>query len=82
MNESDGIGGLILSFKERFQGKKYPVCKPYPHEPDIKIGYQERAGAYRLFCKNCGKRAQNAVSHDTLSPDERENAEALEAIKK
>ena len=76
------IGRLILSFKEQFQGKTYPVCKPYPHEPDIKLGFQKNAGAYRLFCKNCKARAQNAIRKVALSEAERENAEELEAIKK
>ena len=76
------MGGLILSFKERFKGLLYPVCKPFPHDPDIKLGFQEKAGAYRLFCKSCDARAQNALPHNALSPTEREKAEELGPIKK
>lgn len=68
-------------FKEQFEGKAYPICKPYPHEPDIKLGFQEKSGAYRLFCKSCNARAQNAIRKVALSPAERENAVKLEAIK-
>ena len=69
-------------FGEMFEGKAYPVCKPYPHEPDIKIGYNKRSNAYRLFCKNCNARAQNAIRKVALSPNERENAEELESKNK
>ena len=72
------IGGLILNLKDRFTEKELPVCKPYPHEPDIKIGCY-KSGGYRLFCEKCGKRAQNAIPH-TLHPDERENAVVLEPL--
>ena len=66
-----------MSFKERFQGNNYPVCMPYPHEPDIKLGYIERGNGYRLFCQECGARAINAIGKVKLSPNERENAVEL-----
>ena len=68
------LGGLILSFQERFQGKKYPVCRPYSHQPDIKIGHNKNANAYRLYCADCDARAENAIPHMELSKNERENA--------
>lgn len=34
------IGGLILNFgKGRFKERAYPICKSYPHEPDLGLGY-------------------------------------------
>ena len=76
------LGGLILSFKERFEGKEYPVCELYPHEPDIVLGFQPKAGAYRLFCKECKARSQNAIRKVLFSPEERENAIELPPIRR
>jgi len=73
---------LILNLKERFQGKKYPVCKPYPHQPDIKVGCYKHIDQYRLYCKNCDTPAENAIPKNALSKEERDNAGELVAKKK
>ena len=67
-----------MSYQERFEGKEYPVCEPYPHTPDITLGFQPNSGAYRLFCKVCKARSQNAIRKVLFSPEERENAVELE----
>lgn len=67
-----------MSYQERFEGKEYPVCEPYPHTPDIALGFQPKSGAYRLFCKVCKARSQNAIRKVLFSPEERENTVELE----
>ena len=69
--------------KERFKERAYPICKPFPHEPDIKIGYYEPpTNQYRLYCKSCDQRGQEAIPHNELSDTEKDNADKLVAKKK
>ena len=69
---------LNLSYQERFKGKQYPECLPYCHTPNIVLGFQPKAGAYRLFCTECLARSENAIRKVLFSPEERENAVELE----
>lgn len=68
---------MILNFKDRFKEQAYPVCKPYPHEPDLELGHNKKANAYRLYCKDCDQRGQEAIPHNALSDKEKDNATEL-----
>ena len=73
-----------MSFeKPRFKERAYPICKSYTHEPDLALGYHEPpANQYRLFCKDCDKRGQEAIPQDELRKSEMDNATKLVAQKK
>ena len=55
MNDHPEDQKSIVDYKERFKEKALPVCKPYPHEPDIKLGYYDGANQYRLYCAECNR---------------------------
>ena len=59
---------------EPFTGRALPVCKPPPHEPDIKVRYYKRANQYWLCCEVCGQFGWEAVRHKALTEDEKANA--------